>query len=228
MALHITSSGDKMTIPSNATTNPRAAITVSFWLYYDRASFLSSDTNGMFEMRNDSSGHTFTSYVDSSNRVHLRGDTSSTLQATNDTGTIPLQTWTHWAFTYDGTANTLTIFKTGVQVGQLTSAGSSLDSTVNTTAIGWWNDIAGLTSYYSDFRIYNVARTGSQILSDYNKRLTGSEANLKAYYKLLTDVNDSTSGGNNGTLAGGAAFSSAVGEPTFLATASGGFFLAAY
>lgn len=227
MALHITSSGDKMTIPSNATTNPRSAITVSFWHYYDRASFLNADTNGMFEMRNDSSGHTFTAYVDSANKVHLRGDTSTTLQSTNDSNTIPLQTWTHWAFTYDGTANTLTIFKNGVQVGQLTSAGSSLDPTVNTTAIGWWNDVAGLTSYYSDFRIYNVARSASQTLSDYNKRLTGSEANLKAYYKLISDVNDSTANANNGTLGGTAAFSSTVGEPPFIAS-SGGFFLAAY
>lgn len=74
----------------------------------------------------------------------------------------------------------------------------------------------------SDVRIWDVARSASEIAAAYNTRLTGNEPGLVGYWKLNdangTDAGDSSSSGYTGTL-GGADGSSAV--PTWVGVTSG-------
>jgi hypothetical protein len=61
-----------------------------------------------------------------------------------------------------------------------------------------------------DLRYWNIERTLTQIQSDYKIELTGSETNLRSYFKLNNDFNDVGPNHNNGSGVGSYSFSSIV------------------
>lgn len=61
-----------------------------------------------------------------------------------------------------------------------------------------------------DVRVWNTARTGTQISTNYSQELAGSESNLVGYWKFNNNYNDSTSNGNNLTASGSPVFSADV------------------
>ena len=129
---------------------------------------------------------------------------------------IPLNQWSHIAATLSGT--TATIYINGVASG---SANFPVPANVirNNNYIGrsnWgWGDPAPSASF-DDLRIWNVAKTGSEIQASMNNELVGSESGLVAYFKfnegvscgsntaITTLVNSATSTGSayNATLSG--------------------------
>ncbi|NWG11218.1 hypothetical protein HXY33_05670 [Candidatus Bathyarchaeota archaeon] len=58
-----------------------------------------------------------------------------------------------------------------------------------------------------DLRYWNVARTLAQIQSDYNTELTGTEANLRSYFKLNGNFDDVGPNNNDGSGSGSYSFS---------------------
>ena len=106
---------------------------------------------------------------------------------------IPLNQWTHLAATLSG--NTATIYINGIASG---TANFPIPANVirNNNYIGrsnWgWGDPAPSASF-DDLRIWNVARTPTQILESMNKELSGNESNLVTYFKF----NEGISCGNN-------------------------------
>jgi hypothetical protein len=218
MAAKFVNATDKIIIPDISLLEPTAATTWEAWFYYNVSTYQNINTGAVYGQDDERS-----IYVDNVNKIHARVDTTSGLVGINDPNTIPLQSWHHWAVTFDGSVGggTVTLYKDGVQVAQSTGIGTALKSPTFTGHwIGFWstlNDSAH--GYISDFRIWNVARSASQIAGYYNKRLNGNESGLVGYWKLNetsgTTAYDSTSNGNNGTLSG-AVFSSDVGEPPFV------------
>jgi hypothetical protein len=84
---------------------------------------------------------------------------------------LPLNTWTHLASTYDGT--TLRMFVNGVQVGSTAGAGNLATST-GALRIGG-NIWGGLfQGRIDEVRIFNVARTATQITADMNAAVVGA------------------------------------------------------
>jgi len=83
------------------------------------------------------------------------------------TQTIPLNTWIHLAWTYDGSY--MKLYKNGSLVWTSASLSGTFPSNSYTTWIGyddnnwWWG------GKIDQFRIYNYARTPAQIAYDYNK-----------------------------------------------------------
>ena len=61
-----------------------------------------------------------------------------------------------------------------------------------------------------DLRYWNIARSQTQIQSDYNTELTGSEANLRSYFKLNNNFDDIGPDNNDGSGSGSYSFSSDV------------------
>ena len=59
-----------------------------------------------------------------------------------------------------------------------------------------------------DLRYYNVARDLADIQSDYNVTLTGSENNLRSYYRLNNNFDDIGPDNNDGSGSGSYSFSS--------------------
>lgn len=124
------------------------------------------------------------------------------------TGTVPLNTWTHVALVYDNT--TYTFYINGTASGTGThSAGA-----VNNGAVFLGKDNTQGREMYGaldEMRIWNVARTSTQIMASYRGELCGSETGLVAYYDFnqgipggnnsgISMVDDKTSNNNDGTL----------------------------
>lgn len=104
----------------------------------------------------------------------------------NDLGiTSASDQWVHAAMVWDGT-----VLKTYVNgLPKITTNGSG-----GITALATGQSVllvgcnpenkACFNGYFSDFRVWNVARTDTEIKDNYNRRLTGSEAGLVAYLKF--------------------------------------------
>ena len=112
--------------------------------------------------------------------------------------------WHYVVATYDGSKTRL--FVDGSLIGTSSNTGT-IDTTSNPVGIGA-NAIDSDRDYdgeISDVRIWDIARTQSEIQNDMNNRLNGDETGLVAYYKLDegtgTTATDSA-GSNDGTING--------------------------
>ena len=110
---------------------------------------------------------------------------------------INIPGWYHVAATFDGTNYKL--FMNGEEVSSSTQNNNltPANTSIKTIGVNFFGEM-------DDIRIWDVARTESEIKADMNKRLTGSESNLVAYYPM--DVNsdykliDLTSNQNHGVI----------------------------
>jgi hypothetical protein len=98
--------------------------------------------------------------------------------------------WVHIAMVWDQTA--LLVYVNGVL--KITSSGSGgngmLATGTSVLSIGCNpTNNQCFNGLFDEFRVWNVARSATDIMSNYNKPMTGTEAGLVAYYKF-----DETSG----------------------------------
>jgi len=112
-------------------------------------------------------------------------------------GTVSFGTWHHVALRYNATTSTLDGFLDGVQ------SASSVSGSIQHSSELYLN--MGLTdgqnlgsgAYFNgkidEVRIWNTARTASQIQSNMNNEFTSPQSGLVVYYKL----DQGTAGGNN-------------------------------
>ncbi len=110
--------------------------------------------------------------------------------------------WTHIAGVYDVNAHSITLYVNGVDAGAADQAGniSSIYNSSYGLGVGARN-IGGTPSHFfdgiiDDVRIWNIVRSGSDILNATTTELTGSESNLNAYWKLNNNANDGTANSN--------------------------------
>ncbi|MCH2651237.1 MAG: LamG domain-containing protein, partial [Candidatus Marinimicrobia bacterium] len=105
--------------------------------------------------------------------------------------------WFHVAVTFDGTNYKL--FINGNEVNNNTYAAGY--TPVNTPVNFIGKDFNGKMD---EVRMWNVARTESEIKADMDKRLTGTESNLVAYYPMDININyelaDLSPNQNHGTI----------------------------
>ncbi|MBN2281939.1 MAG: choice-of-anchor D domain-containing protein [Candidatus Marinimicrobia bacterium] len=146
---------------------------------------------------------------------------------------LALNTWTHVAGVYDGTNQNLYIngeLVNSTNIGPITITNAAA---INLRfGIGDLYPTRILDGKIDEVRIWNDARTQTEIQENMMKTLVGDEAGLAAYYRFDqmdgTTVYDMTSNGNNGTLTNmdantvwidGSAFSTWIGtESTAWAT----------
>ena len=107
------------------------------------------------------------------------------------TQTLVLNQWSHIAATLSGT--TATIYINGVAAGTATFP-TPVNITRNYCYIGKsnWSDPYA-NAEFDELRIWNVARSQTDIQSDMYTELAGNEAGLVAYYNF----NQGSAGGNN-------------------------------
>lgn len=118
--------------------------------------------------------------------------------------TIPLNTWTHIAGTWDGAA--LKIYVNGIQEAT-TSVTGNFGSVSNNLKIGGGlnNGTEDFSGNITDVRIWNNTRTQSEINTNKDICLDVASPGLLAYYKMSdalgsSTLTDSTGHGYNGTL----------------------------
>ncbi len=105
---------------------------------------------------------------------------------------FPANTWVHVAVTYDQATTTLKLYKNGVLVATNASSGSFAGGQ---TWIGSYLSGSIFLGKIDEARIWNVARTQSQIQADMNCDVAPS-SNLIAYYRF----NEGTIGGTNTSM----------------------------
>ncbi len=123
--------------------------------------------------------------------VALSGDLNAAVTPNN---TIDIGVWQHVGFVFDDLANTIKIYKNGMLIST---------STWNGTITGNPNSLLTLSQssetfngVMDDVRIWNVARTQSEIQANMNTELAGTESGLVAYYPF----NQGVAAGNNSAI----------------------------
>lgn len=100
-----------------------------------------------------------------------------------DTIAVPREQWVHFAGVYDG--STCKLFRNGVEVASVAAA-ASISTNANPLWIGGGETVA--TNRYAgvidEIRLWNVARTGAQILANMNRVIDPATAGLVAYYRF--------------------------------------------
>ncbi len=150
-------------------------------------------------------------------RLKTNGSTiTTTLSAT--AGILSDNTWYHAAATYDGA--TMKIYLDGNEVGSTPKTGSI---TTNAAADTWIGNNPALATNrpwkggIDEVRIWNVARTPSELQTARNNELSGTEPGLQAYYKFNEgngQIAYDQAGSNDGTL--GSTSSPDTNDPVYI------------
>ncbi len=200
-ALQFNGTPEKVIVPNSAAFETPIA-TIEMWVRPDNSS---SVHQGLVAMRSgNGAGSTRWSLhmdVDNNRLGFYNGNNFSEINTT----AINVGQWYHIAFRMDGSQTE--VFLDGVSVGSI-AHGISTGTTGKELSIGTANDPAipseTLTGAIDNLRIWNIARTDSQILNAKDSCFTGAENGLVALYNFengsgitLTDV---TGNGHNGTL----------------------------
>lgn len=138
----------------------------------------------------------------------------SSWQGVTQSSTLSLNTWSHIAGVWEG--GTLKVYVNGVLDATATTTITALGAGANTDhklRIGGSGgaQIPRLSGSLDDLRIWNVARTATQIAETKDCELKGNETGLVAYYNFnqgtagqpnsgLNTLPDGTANGRNGTL----------------------------
>lgn len=120
---------------------------------------------------------------------------------------IPIHQYTHVAATYDASAGIASLYINGV-FDTSKSVGSGVSNSTGSLYYGF-DPVGGgppLKGIIDEVRIWNIARTESEIQSTMNQTLNGNEAGLIAYWKFDegtgTTTADATSNHNDGAISG--------------------------
>jgi hypothetical protein len=118
--------------------------------------------------------------------------------------------WHHWACTYDATNQIRKVYRDGVEVGSETSI-PNFTGTPVTVKIGSRDGNSYFDGQLDEVRIWNDVRTIAEILNNMCIDLSGSEANLVAYYPFdnvttangtANEIQDESTNSYNGTSSG--------------------------
>ncbi|MFC1647242.1 DUF2341 domain-containing protein [Patescibacteria group bacterium] len=146
------------------------------------------------------------------------------------TSLVPLNTWHHLAFTFDNSAPSLITYLDGTQVDSVTATSGSMANGTAPVRIGCdGNDNNCSDSIIDDVRIYNYARTSSQIVEDMNAGhpAPGSPVGSAiGHWKFDEGADNTCSGGTNDACnsgSGGSAFDGAESGMAVPATATSGW-----
>lgn len=130
---------------------------------------------------------------------------------------IPDENWHHWAVTWRSSDGQVLLYSDGEQVFSGNVSQGDVLGSGGTLVLGQEQDSVGggfasdqaYAGQIDEFRIWNTARTQSQIQDNLYQKLDGTENNLVSYYNFDEDsvngntVSDITENGNDGTLTNG-------------------------
>jgi len=201
-ALNFDGVNDYVGVPDFGSQMPTTEVTVEFW-----QRVRSVKAQSTFSMDPDSAGNRFTADVPwSDGRVYWDfGNINGGGRLSYVPPESIVGTWQHFAMVSSVSGNYMRIYRNGVleaaKPGASPFTGSIKDLTLGTSINYVTNvfcDLFGgncvvfsindVSAYYGgeldEFRIWNVARTGSQVRADMNTRLAGNETGLVAYYPM--------------------------------------------
>ncbi|MCC2546669.1 LamG domain-containing protein [Hymenobacter sp. BT175] len=164
--LHFTSTeSDRAMVNMDA---PQGSFTLEAWVYFNGSSFANAGQyNTILEFGNDADWFG----VNGTGELQLYG----VLQG----GIVPVRTWAHVAYTWDGTTSRL--YLDGNQVASSTDAPRQSGLTLG---IGYNSGDTGWQGYIDEVMIWNTARSATQIQSDRTNGTSAASPLLLGYFKL--------------------------------------------
>ncbi len=176
--------------------------TISFWIQWDTVANRPWGQHTNMETR-----------ISGTNLVLDWGGDNSLTSSTSFTA----GEWYFIAIVWNEATNSLVLYvgdeNNAPTVDASTSSWFSAVSTVGVTQNNFMASRGGLNpidGHGDDLRYYNTDRNLAEIQSDYNTELTGSETNLRSYFKLNNDFDDIGPDNNDGSGSGSYSFSSSV------------------
>ena len=157
-----------VTIPNSTSLDLTSAMTVEAWVYATTA----FDLFKAIVVKN----YTYYLYAFAelgfcpASQAAVAGFSSTQPNFVCDVNSLPVNTWTHLAVTFDGA--TLTYYRGG-DIVSTTNPGAAMKSGNGTLQIGGSQFGEYFQGKIDEVRVYNYARTQAQIQSDMNTPLTG-------------------------------------------------------
>jgi hypothetical protein len=115
--------------------------------------------------------------------------------------TLPKDKWTHIAMTYDGrlTQESWKIYVNGNLAAKADLPGKVVMETIDAPLVMGYggSNFYNYALYLDDVRLWKTARSQYQIKSNMDRRLTGTETGLSAYYSMDGTFKDITGRGND-------------------------------
>jgi hypothetical protein len=208
LAMTFNGTSSTISVPSSASLNITNAITIEAWV---KANALATE-NGIAGTWDDLAGAN-RSYLLWIANGSLRFDISHT-GADSASASAPFPTdglWHHVAGAFDGAS--VTLYLDGTAAAATASPGV-IATNARPFYIGRTDSGGNSSDYFNgeidEVRVWNIARTPTQVATDRNKRLLGTETRLAGYWSfdlydgqtLNWNAMDETANGNDGTLAG--------------------------
>ena len=195
--------GDFAQIPGTAAISSLAEVTVEAWV---KPMGAGSTRTSILE-KPLARGSQFLMYRESDAR--LFGETwgigSGTNPSTSAQAALPVGTWSHIALTFRN--GTLVIYVNGNLVGS--SASAQMSTALNDLLIGKSVDTtASFNGAIDELRIWNIARSQTELQNNRSVLLQGNEPHLVGYWNFDEgagdQIHDKTAGNNTGRLGAGA------------------------
>lgn len=168
------------------------AISLTGWFYDNQLSY----GQGLMGFRATAGGFYMIELNNGSIECRLLNSAGSLFTFTAPNYTIVPQVWQHYAWVYNG--STISLYLNGNLVGS-TAASGSITSTTVPFAIGK-SLLSGFNFLYNgridEVSVWNKALTPTEIQTMMASELTGTEPNLKLYYKF----NQGVPAGNNTSI----------------------------
>ncbi len=190
----VKTSSQYVTVPHSASINLGATFTMEAWVLYSGANSTiidKGDYDFLWQLNANSNGNKMGFYTKSTGAWKYSIDA------------VPENTWTHVAITLN--AGTLTFYINGVASG---TAAVTFSQDAQPMNIGRQQPTFCACNHFNgsmdELRLWNVARTPAQIMTNMNNTIPTNNAGLVAYYKFDEGTGsttaDATGNGNNGTL----------------------------
>lgn len=192
--LHFDGVDDYVEIPgASASIAGSNAMTITGWFYNDGLSY----GKGMMGFRSTTGGFYLIELNNGVIECRFLNSTGALFQFVTPSFTIVPQTWQHYAWVYNGA--TITLYKDGNVVGSSPASGV-INATNIPFAIGK-SILSGFNFVYEggidEVTVWNKALTLAEIQGMMTTEPSGTEPNLKLYYKFDQGV----PGGNNTSIA---------------------------
>lgn len=195
-ALYFDNFDDHVTVPgASAGIVNSNAMSMTMWIYPENTAPAFPDFDGFGGFRNNSNADFYLLQLTGTNVEARFRNSAGTAHDILFTGLV-LNTWQHFAMTYDGA--TLSLYHNGVLAGSIAASGN-IASAFETFYLGmtpWPGDDFYTNGKLDEASLWSKALTPAEISCIYTGAIDPTSANLELYYRF----NQGIAGGVNGTV----------------------------